>query len=164
MLTLETERLILRPFTLDDVEGFFELGSTPNLVRYVGGQLLRSLDEARESLIGRPLRDYAVYGYGRMACIERATGRLIGFSGLKYEPDLGETDIGYRFVEDAWGKGYATEAATASLRDGRERLKLQRIVGVVVPENVASVRVLKKIGLVFERSLEMHGDKVDLYA
>ncbi len=163
---LETPRLILRPFTLDDLEEYYLLGASPALVRYVGGRLLGSREEARQLMIDAPLRDYAVHGYGRLACVEKATGNLIGFCGLKNDAKLGEVDIGYRFLEASWGKGYATESARVVLKHGREVLGLSRIVGVVHPANLASVRVLEKLGLVFEKKAryEPDGEEFDLYA
>lgn len=163
---MQTERLILRPFTLDDAEEYFPLVSDPDIVRYTGEPPLASVDEARDVLLTRPLRDYARHGFGRMACIEKQSGRLIGFSGLKYLEQLGEVDVGYRFLPDCWGKGYATESAMALMRQGVREHGLQRIIGLVEPANGASVHVLKKLGLQFERTTRLEGcaEDLDLYA
>jgi RimJ/RimL family protein N-acetyltransferase len=163
---LETERLILRPFTLDDAEAWLPLISLPEIVRYTGDVPATSVDEARESLRTRPLRDYAVHGYGRMAVIEKASGRLVGFSGLKYVAELEDADIGYRFLPDCWGKGYATESALPLMDYGWRELGLKRIVGTVHPDNPASGRVLEKLGLRYERLLppDEAGDCFLLYA
>lgn len=161
-MVIETPRLFLREFTLDDLEGYFQLGATPALVRYIGGRTLASREEARQLLINATLRDYTIHGYGRLACIEKATGALIGFCGLKNDPKLGEIDIGYRFLESSWGRGFATESARAVLAHGCDVLGLRRIVGVVDPANTASVRVLRKLGLVFEKQVR-YADGSDLY-
>jgi ribosomal-protein-alanine N-acetyltransferase len=150
---LETERLILRPFTLDDAEAWLPLISLPEIIRYTGDTPAGSVEEARESLRTRPMRDYAVHGYGRLAVIEKAGGRLVGFSGLKYVADLQEVDIGYRFLPDCWGKGYATESALPLMEHGWRELGLKRIVGTVHPENPGSGRVLEKLGLRYARTL-----------
>jgi ribosomal-protein-alanine N-acetyltransferase len=152
--TIETPQLLLRPFTLDDASDYWPLARLPDVLRYTGEDARTSLEEVREVLLTRPLRDYAVHGYGRMACIEKSTGRLVGFSGLKYLEDLQETDIGYRFLPDSWGKGYATESAQALMAQGREQFDLTRIIGLVQPANGASSRVLEKLGLVYERSFD----------
>jgi RimJ/RimL family protein N-acetyltransferase len=99
---METTNLILRRFTLDDAEAWLPLISLPEIIRYTGDTPASSVDEAREVLRTRPLCDYAVHGYGRMAVIEKASGRLVGFSGLKYVAELDEVDIGYRFLPDCW--------------------------------------------------------------
>lgn len=163
---MHTENLHLRPFTLDDAEAYRPLVSLPEVLRYTGEQPQASLEDVREILLSRPLRDYVVYGFGRMACIERISGRLVGFSGLKYLDDLQEVDVGYRFLPDCWGKGYATESAQALMRDGVIRHRITRVVGLVQPGNAASVRVLRKLGLVFERQVRLDdcASDLDLYA
>jgi RimJ/RimL family protein N-acetyltransferase len=163
---METQHLILRPFTLDDAEAWLPLISLPAIIRYTGDTPASSVDEARELLRTRPLRDYAMHGYGRMAVIEKASGRLVGFSGLKYVAELDEVDIGYRFLPDCWGKGYATESARAVMEQGAREHGIGRIVGTVHPDNPASGRVLEKLGLGFERVLEPdeHGVAFRLFA
>ena len=166
MTELNTARLELRPFTLRDAEAYWPLVSDPAILRYTGESPLRSLDSVRELLATHPLRDYAVYGYGRMACVERSSGRLVGFCGLKYLEDLRETDIGYRFLPDCWGKGYATESANIIMQVSVRRLGLDRVIGLVEPENMGSVRVLEKLGLKFESEIMLgdHPEKLRLYA
>jgi RimJ/RimL family protein N-acetyltransferase len=166
MQPIDTERLILRPFTLDDAEAWLPLISLPEIIRYTGDIPATTVDEARECLRTRPLRDYAVHGYGRMAVIEKSTRRLVGFSGLKYLEDLREVDIGYRFLPDCWGKGYATESAGVLMEQGRREHGFRRIVGMAHPDNAASIHVLEKLGLGFERLLEpdTFGVPLRLYA
>jgi RimJ/RimL family protein N-acetyltransferase len=151
---IETERLVLRPFVEDDAAAWLPLISLPDIIRYTGDTPVASSEEARELLCSRPLRDYALYGFGRLAVIEKACGRLVGFCGFKYVVELGEIDIGYRFLPDCWGKGYATESALALMEHGRRIHGFTRIVGTVHPDNPASGRVLEKLGLRFERLLE----------
>jgi len=152
-MNMETEHLILRHFTLDDAEAWLPLISLPEIIRYTGDTPASSVDQACEILRTRPLNDYAVHGYGRMAVIEKASGRLVGFSGLKYVAELDEVDIGYRFLPDCWGKGYATESAHAVMQQGAREFGIRRIAGTVHPDNPASGRVLEKLGLRFERML-----------
>lgn len=163
---METENLYLRRFTLDDAEAYWPLTSMPEILRYTGEQPQASLDDVRHILSTRPLKDYATRGYGRMACIEKSSGRLIGFSGLKFVEELNEVDIGYRFLPDCWGKGYATESARLLMQHGAKEHGIERVIGLVQPENVASARVLGKLGLVFERALTLPGDaeRMNLYA
>lgn len=166
MRPVETEHLLLRPFTLDDAQAYWPLVSHPEVLRYTGEHPVASLEDVREMLASRPLRDYVVYGYGRMACIEKSSGLLVGFSGLKYLEDLREVDIGYRFLPECWGKGYATESARALIDDGNRKHGIHRIIGLVMPDNAASARVLIKLGLTFERQMRLpsEGISVDVYA
>ena len=165
LLEIETQRLLIRRFTVDDAEAYWPLVSDPAVLRYVGEPALTSIAAVRDLLETRPLRDYRLHGYGRMACIDKDSGRLLGFSGLKYLDDLDETDVGYRFLPEAWGKGYATESAAAIMARQTAEFGLRRIIGLVEPENAGSVRVLKKLGLTFERRIAdaAHGE-LDLYA
>ena len=163
MQTLRTERLLLRPFTLDDAEAYRPLVSDPAVLRHTGEVALTSIQQVRDLIRSRPLRDYATYGFGRMACIEHATGRLVGFSGLKYLDDLREVDIGYRFLPDCWGKGYATESARRLMLEGWEGLGIERVIGLVEPANAASVHVLKKVGLAFESEVTVDGHEGALH-
>ena len=124
-----------------------------------------SLDDAHRVLREAPLSDYEAYGYGRLACIEKASGTLIGFCGLKYLEEMEEVDLGYRFLPDYWGKGYASESSQAVMAYGRESLGLEQIIGLVHPENIASARVLTKVGMRFRRQITLpdFADEVDLY-
>lgn len=162
-IVLETERLRLRRFTLDDVEDYYLLNAHPEVVRYVGRKPLTSLDQARELLQSAPLRDYRTYGMGRLACIDKDSGKLIGFAGLKYVPEINEVDVGYRFLPEYWGRGLASESAAATMAYGRKVLGLKRIVGIVDPANDGSARVLRKLGLHYERSITLSLSEVDLH-
>lgn len=163
-IRLETGRLLLRPFVVDDAADFYRLNSDPEVVRYTGDHPPASVEAARLGLIERPLADYQRYGFGRLACVLKATGEFIGFAGLKFLPELNEVDLGYRFLRAFWGQGLATEAARASLADGFGRLGLRRIVGLVEREHRASVRVLEKCGMTFERMVDYRGTNVAQYA
>ncbi|WP_346838815.1 GNAT family N-acetyltransferase [Microbulbifer sp. SAOS-129_SWC] len=163
---LETERLQLRKFTLDDAQEYFQLNSNAEVVRYTGQAPLASVAEAIEVLKQAPLRDYQIHGFGRLACIDKDSGRLIGFCGLKYLLEIDEIDIGYRFLPEFWGRGLATEASLLVMDYGRSVLGLKRIIGLVDPDNLGSVNVLKKLGLEFERKVTLNPEEgeMDLYA
>ncbi|HEX7641705.1 MAG TPA: GNAT family N-acetyltransferase [Burkholderiaceae bacterium] len=162
---IETERLILRRFTPDDAEEHFPLLADPEINRYTGQTLVQTVEQTRQALLDHPIRDYEVFGYGRMACIEKSTGRLVGFSGMKYLPDLGETDVGYRFLRDSWGKGYATESAQVLMRECIREFGLRRVIRMADRRNTGSTRVLVKLGLSYEREIDVDGDGAmfDLY-
>ncbi|MCP3984270.1 MAG: GNAT family N-acetyltransferase, partial [bacterium] len=106
---------------------------------------LPSLDAAREAIASYP--DWDTVGYGRWASVLKETRAVIGFCGLKYLPELDAVDVGYRFLPKYWGRGLATEACRASLDFGFTTLELEQIIGLVLPENVASIRVLEKVGM-----------------
>ncbi len=151
----ETERIEHRAFTVDDAEAFFALNSNPEVMRFTGESLLPSLDAAKEAIANYP--DFDQHGFGRWACILKESQAIIGFCGLKYLADLEVVDVGYRFLPQYWGRGLATEACTASLDFGFTTLGLDEIVGLVMPENAASIRVLEKVGMQPDGAVECGG-------
>ncbi len=151
-MIIETERLILRKYTMEDVEDSYQMNLDPEVSRYTadGGVQPREVVEKRisENIIG----DYGKYGFGRLAVtVKPQCDKVIGFCGLKYLPEFDEVDIGYRFAQKYWGQGIATESAKAVLKHGFEVLELKKIIGLVLPENKASSNVLKKLGLTLEK-------------
>jgi RimJ/RimL family protein N-acetyltransferase len=158
----ETKRLAHREFTIDDADVAFALNSNPDVMRYTGDDSLASVEDAKEFIRHYP--DFDRYGYGRWACVLKETRTVIGFCGLKYLPDMGEVDIGYRFLPQYWGRGLATEACSACLEFGFGTLGLSRIVAFVMPGNIASVRVLEKAGMQFEAEFDYDGISTLRYA
>lgn len=148
-IIIETERLILRPFQLEDFKAVYEFSSNKEVQKYTGDVMIASLDAAKDLIKKVWFKDYQEYGYGRWATIYKPENKLIGFAGLKYLPSMDETDLGFRFLPEYWGKGIATEASKEILKYGFEQLRLKRIIGIAMPENIASNKVLTKLGLDF---------------
>ncbi len=155
---IETDRLLLRPFEDSDFEDVYEFNSNLEVHKYTGDEIITSLDRAKEIIKEIWHKDYNKYGYGRLATIYKPDNKLIGFTGLKYMPEIGETDIGYRYLPAYWGKGIATEASKAVLKYGFETLNLERIIGIAFPENIPSCKVLEKIGLSLYKVGDFDGD------
>jgi ribosomal-protein-alanine N-acetyltransferase len=160
---IETERLLIRPFVPDDLDDFYRLVTDPDVTRFTGDKG-GSREEVRKGMEERIFADYRVVGYGRWATVLKTTGRLIGFAGLKYLPDVGETDLGYRFFKEYWGQGLATEAARAVLDFGLRSFALTRVIGIADRDNKASIRVLEKLGFRFEKFTIYRGSDVAWYA
>ena len=154
-----TERLVLRKFEASDAQALYELCSDPEVMRYTGEPLMTSVDEARVGIETHP--DWVDPGYGRWGVVLRELGEdspPSGFCGLKYLPEIDEVDIGYRLRTQYWGRGLATEAARASIEYGFSVLELPRIIGLVLPGNPASIRVLEKLGLERDGDVEYFGE------
>ena len=145
-VVIETERLLLRTFTEDDAPLIYDLNLDPEVTRYTLDPMV-SIDQAKEVLLNTILPQYALYNHGRWAVHVKPDLEFIGWCGLKTRPEMNEIDLGYRFIKTAWGKGYATESAYASLKYAFEKLEHDRIVGRALPPNIASLRVLEKIGM-----------------
>ena len=164
MKVIETERLILRPFTEDDIESSFLMNLDSEVSKYTGDGGIVSFDEIERRIREDVMGDYERNGYGRFAVELKETAEFIGFCGLKYLPDLDETDLGYRFMSEFWGQGYATEASKACLDFGFKDLGLKRIIAMVLPENEGSIRVLDKLNFVKEKFVEDPDESYLLYA
>ncbi len=145
-IIIETDRLLLRTFTMDDAELIFTLNQDPEVIKYTMDPL-RDIAHAEEVLSTIILPQYALYNYGRWAVHTKNDTNFIGWCGLKARPERNEIDLGYRFSKSSWDKGYATEAAFASLNYGFNNLRLPRIVGRAMPQNITSLRVLEKCGM-----------------
>lgn len=153
---LETERLILRDILESDVDCMFELDSNPIVNKYLGNKPIKTKKKSAE-IIQFIHKQYKNLGIGRLAVIEKTSGDFIGWSGLKLNTGEKEAlndktefyDIGYRFIPRYWGKGYATESSLAAIDFGFKTLNLKMICGAAEIENIASNKVLQKIGLKF---------------
>lgn len=142
---ISTPRLILRRLNPDDADAFYLLNQDPEVLRYTGDAPFADAGAARAFL--KTYDQYERFGYGRWAVIRQQEGDLIGWCGLRFNPEKGETDVGFRFFRQCWGMGYATEAAKASIETGFNVFNLSRIVGRAAAANAASLRVLEKVGM-----------------
>ena len=147
-IIFETPRLVLRQFTEDDAPLILQLNSDPEIVKYVHEMVLTTEEQAKKIIVDTILPQYK-NNLGRWATYTKSNNEFIGWCGLKYRLELDEIDLGYRFKKDAWGKGYATEAAKHTLDHGFNTLHLTIITGRAHIENIASIKVLEKIGMQF---------------
>lgn len=160
-IVLETSRLVLREFLIEDAKDIFELNSDTEVIRYTGDQPFASVEVARLFLQG--YNKYAADGYGRWTVLLKEDSSYLGWCGLNYSAVTDETDLGFRFMRRHWNQGFATEAAEGCLHFGLHELRLNRIIGRAMAENKASVRVLEKIGMTFESEFDAHGGKCVKY-
>jgi RimJ/RimL family protein N-acetyltransferase len=161
-VVIETKRLLLRTFTIDDAQLIYDLNADPEVTRYTFDPII-NLAKAKEILEKTILPQYVLFNCGRWAVHVRDGLEFIGWCGLKYIPFRNEIDLGYRFKKSAWGRGYATESADACVRYGFEQLNLKRIIGRAVPANEGSWRVLEKIGMRFIREETVDGHLAKTY-
>jgi [ribosomal protein S5]-alanine N-acetyltransferase len=152
LATIYTDRLMLRPFNMDDADGMFRLDSDPRVHFFLGNQPVTHISQSRE-VIRNVTAQYTENGIGRWAAVLRSTGEFIGWSGLKLVTEGTELyyDVGYRLIPEFWGQGYATESANAAIRYGFDIMGLTTIIGTAHQDNKASISVLKKCGLTFRK-------------
>lgn len=161
-VVIETDRLLLRTFTELDASLIYELNLDPDVTRYTHDPV-RDIDHAKEILEKTILPQYALYNHGRWAVHLKPTLEFLGWCGLKFRSGLNEIDLGFRFKKDFWGKGYATEAAYASITYGFHKLNLPRIVGRAEIGNIASWKVLEKCGMTYIGDEDVDGYPVKTY-
>ncbi|MBK9927831.1 MAG: GNAT family N-acetyltransferase [Anaerolineales bacterium] len=162
MNPIKTERLTLRPLTLDDTEFIIELLNEPSFIQNIGDRGVRTLADAEKYLENGPISSYARNGFGLLAVTLKDTSQPIGMCGLIKRDSLEDVDIGYAFLPKFWSKGYAFESAQAVMNYAKDVVGLKRVVAIVDPANAGSIRLLEKIGMTFEKMVKLSEDDIDL--
>jgi [ribosomal protein S5]-alanine N-acetyltransferase len=154
---IETERLFLRHLSAEDAPFMLELLNEPSFIQNIADRGVRTLEDAAQYILSGPVTNYERFGFGMYGVELKEAGELMGMCGLVKREGLDDVDIGYAFLPRFWSRGYAYEAAAAVLDYARNELGLQRIVAITAPDNHASIRVLEKIGLRFEKMIQLPG-------
>jgi RimJ/RimL family protein N-acetyltransferase len=158
-LVCETPRLILRQLTERDARFMLKLLNDPSFIRFIGDKGARTLDDARQYIAEGPLASYRGNGFGLYLVQIKGTAERIGMCGLVKRDALLDVDIGFAFLPAYWSKGYALEASTAVMKLARESFGIRRVVAITSTDNEASMSLLRKIGLQFDRTCELPGHK-----
>ena len=156
--SLITERLLLRPLELNDEVGIVQMQQNGNVLKHINGGIPRSYDEAINDLnrwVNRWDGQFGVW-----AVLDRQNNDFLGWAALQRLDNSDEIEVGYRFLESTWGKGYATEAGNILVKYGFEELDVPEIVGIAHPDNKASIRVLEKLGLKFVKYAHFYNTDV----
>ncbi|MEO6289830.1 MAG: GNAT family N-acetyltransferase [Ginsengibacter sp.] len=161
-IILTTPQLFLRQFTEDDAPLIYILNKDPEIVKYVHEPVLENEEQAKNILTNIILPQYKNH-LGRWAVYTKSDNIFIGWCGLKYLPGDDSIDLGYRLIKSHWGKGLATEAAQYTLEHGFKNLELNVIRGRAHIENVASQKVMEKIGMKFVKEEIDNGCPVKTY-
>lgn len=159
MFELSTARLTLRHFQAEDDKALHDaVFADREVMRFGDGP--QSLEWTRAWIETSQQDYYETKGYGPYAVIERSSQLLIGYCGLFYFPEVNgqpEIEIGYRLARSAWGQGYATEAAVAVRDYAFTTLAIRRLISIIDPSNLASIRVANKLGMIFESEVMFEG-------
>ena len=175
-MRLETDRLVLRPLSLDDVDGLASFYADPEVMRYIGPGEAIDYERSRLS-VERMIAGFEAEGYGQLAVERREDGAFMGRCGLllwdtaSWTPTRMadakgsvETEVGYLLGRDYWGHRYATEAATAVRDWAFEHLSLERLIALIQPGNERSIAVARKLGMKADGEVEIFGKRATLYA
>jgi [ribosomal protein S5]-alanine N-acetyltransferase len=160
---IETERLLFRKFTLDDLPTLIEQRSDPEVNKYLGGTRLQN-PEALGKRIRFYISCYDTHGFGNCAMIWKETGEVIGSAGIQPLDGTDEVEVGYSIIKEYWGKGIGTEAARAWLHHGFTKAGLERIVAVAHTEHRASQHIMEKLGMHYEKTEFHYGAECAFYA
>jgi RimJ/RimL family protein N-acetyltransferase len=155
---LETRRLVLRRLSTDDAPFLLELLNEPSFLRYIGDKGVRTEADAVRYVETGPVASYERFGFGLWRVELKESGQAVGMCGLLKRDTLPDVDVGFAFLPRHWSKGYAFESASAVVAHAREALGLKRVVAITSPDNVASIRLLEKLGFRFERMARVPED------
>jgi RimJ/RimL family protein N-acetyltransferase len=159
---LSTARLTLRRLEFDDAPFLVGLLNQPSFLANIGDRGVRNVEDAHRYLREGPMAMYEKFGFGLWHVARHSDGASIGMCGLLRRDTLPDADIGYAFLPEYWGQGYAFEAAQATLRHAAGKFGLTRAVAVVSEGNAGSIRVLEKLGMSFERMFSMRPEEPDV--
>ena len=152
MKTIESERLFLRPLTLEDGEFILQLLNTDGFIKYIGDRNVRTIEQAKNYLLNGPLKSYETNGFG-LSLVELKTDRTpVGMCGLLIRDYLDHPDIGFSFLPGHARKGYAYEIVKEIIHDELHRPQMKKILAIVLPGNSSSIRLLEKVGFRYEKN------------
>jgi len=151
---LETERLILREFDTGDAEFIVELLNSPGWLKFIGNKRVKTLEDARAYIENGPIKSYAENGFGLSMVELKFVGVPVGMCGLVNRDTLDDVDIGFAMLPEFAGTGYGFEIAAATLEYAKTSVGLNRVVAITLEHNRASIALLEKIGLKFERLID----------
>ena len=155
MHILDTERLSLREMVPGDAPFILALLNEPAFLENIADKGVRTLEDALGYIEKGPRASYAQHGYGLFVVELKETGEPVGICGLVKRPELADADVGYAFLQRHWSRGYAVEAAAATVEYGLGKLGMKRVLGITAPGNQRSIRVLELSGLRFEGMVQM---------
>jgi RimJ/RimL family protein N-acetyltransferase len=163
---IETDRLVLRRLTIEDAPFILGLLNDPDWLRFIGDKGVRTLDDARDYIRTGPIESYARHGFGLFLVSLRSDGTAIGLCGLLKRDVLEDVDVGYAYLPQFRGRGFAREAAAGVLRFAKDTVGLTRVAAITNPDNERSIRVLEKLDLAYERMVRLSEDapEIRLYA
>ena len=155
---IETERLRLKPVTVDDAALMLAVWNDPAFIRHVTDRGIRTLEQSREAIREGAQKLFEDFGYGPYCMSLKSDGSMIGICGLFKRDNLEDPDIGFSVLPDFCARGFAGEAAQAVVAYARDTLRISTLTAIVSPNNAPSIGLIEKLGLTFERMVIMPGD------
>lgn len=160
--TLDTERLHLREFNAADAAFMLRQLNEPSFIENIADRGVRTLEQAANYLSNGAIASYQRSGYGFWAVVEKTSGQLIGMCGLVKRDNLLHPDLGYSFLPEYFGKGYAFEAAQACVQAAKHQFNLPQLVAIVNTNNLPSRRLAEKLGFRFQEMQALYDNEPEL--
>ncbi|MFD1161265.1 GNAT family N-acetyltransferase [Hwangdonia seohaensis] len=162
MIIAETERLLISKFTLFDAPFFLQLANSPNCLKYIGDKNLKNIADTELYLQDKTIKSYADFGFGFYKLTLKKNNKPIGTCGLAKRDKLDDVDIGFAFLEDYEGQGLGFEASVEIIKLAKFKFNLKKIVAITNPDNRNSIKLLEKLGLLFEKRVNPFDDDEEL--
>jgi ribosomal-protein-alanine N-acetyltransferase len=162
MYIIKTERLQLRNFSNNDAEFIKKLLNEPSFIQNIGDRNIRTIEDAKEYIASRLTASYVKNGHGLYMVELKNSNTPIGMCGLVKRDTLPCADVGFAFLPEYWSKGYAVESSIGVLNYAKNNLKMKRVLGIALPSNKPSVKVLEKIGLKYTETKKFPDDEAEL--
>lgn len=162
-IVIETPRLLLQKFIVEDAPFMLELLNTPLWIKFIGDRNVKTVAESEQYLLNGYIKSYQTHGFGFYKVVLRETNEAIGICGIIKRDYLEDADIGFAFLPQFLGKGYGFESASATLDYAQNALKIKRLVAIVNPENIISIGLIKKIGMQFEKTIYSNKEELMLF-
>jgi len=162
MIIIETNRLMVRQLCPEDAPFILALTNTAGWLQYIGDRGVRNIADAENYISSGPMASYAKSGHGLCLAVSKETGMPLGICGIIKRDTLEDRDLGFAFMPQYTGNGYALEAAAAILQHAREKLNIQRIVAITLESNSRSIGLLTKLGFSFEKKVRLPGSDEEL--
>jgi [ribosomal protein S5]-alanine N-acetyltransferase len=162
MTLIDTNRLVIRNITEQDFHFIFRLLNEPSWIKYIGDKGIKTEDDAKNYIRTGPLQMYKDFGFGLFLVTLKENSVPIGLCGLIKRPSLENIDLGYAFLPEYTGKGYAFEATKAVIQYGKEQLSIDKIVAITTIDNLNSEKVLLKLGFSFDSLIKENNASEEL--
>ena len=162
-LVIETERLHLREFNVEDAPFLLRLVNDPAWLQYIGDRKVYSIEDAERYLLEGSIKSYVDHGFGFWKVELKDTGEAMGSAGLAKRDYLEEVDLGFAFLPEFRSQGYAQEAAVAIIQYAKETLGIKSLIAITDQQNFSSIKLLLKLGFHFDHHFMLEGEKLNLY-
>lgn len=157
-LYLETERLRIRALTIIDAGFMMQLMNTPTWIKHIGNRNIKDKTTASNYIANNIIKSYSINGFGLFLVTQKKDNQSVGICGIVKREGLTIPDLGFALMPNFEGKGIATEASKAVVKYAKESLQLTQLAGITKPENIASIRVLEKVGMEFKQMIQLPQD------